>query len=145
MPHAHVSLITLGVSDLRRTARFYETLGFVRKVKAAGEDVAFFEAGGVALSLFDDKRLAEDATLRPEPALPDFRGITLAWNCESEDGVDEVLATAGKAGGRILKPAQKAFWGGYHGYFADPEGHVWEVAHNPHFPLSPDGRPTLPD
>ena len=145
MPHAHVSLITLGVSDLRRTARFYETLGFVRKVKAAGEDVAFFEAGGVVLSLFDDKKLAEDATLGPEPELPDFRGITLAWNCESEDGVDEVLATAGKAGGRILKPAQKAFWGGYHGYFADPEGHVWEVAHNPHFPLSPDGRPTLPD
>jgi uncharacterized glyoxalase superfamily protein PhnB len=145
MPHAHVSLITLGVTDLRRTARFYETLGFVRKMKAAGDDVAFFEAGSVVLSLLENEKLADDAALKPEAELPAFRGIALAWNCETEGDVDKVLAAAGAAGARLLKPAQKAFWGGYHGYFADPEGHVWEVAHNPHFPLSPDGKPNLPD
>ncbi len=79
----------------------------------------------------------------PETALPAFRGISLAWNCDTEADVDAVLATAVNAGGKLLKPAQKAFWGGYHGYFADPEGHLWEVAHNPHFPLSPDGKPSL--
>jgi catechol 2,3-dioxygenase-like lactoylglutathione lyase family enzyme len=145
MPHAHVSLITLGVSDLRRTARFYESLGFVRKMKAAGDDVAFFEAGGVALSLFENDKLAADAALAPVAASPGFRGISLAWNCDTEADVDAVLAAAIHAGGKLLKPAQKAFWGGYHGYFADPEGHLWEVAHNPHFPLSPDGKPSLPD
>ena len=145
MPHAHVSLITLGVSDLRRTARFYEKLGFVRKMKAAGDDVAFFEAGGVALSLFESDKLAADAALAPEKSLPVFRGISFAWNCDTEADVDAVLAIAVDAGGKLLKPAQKAFWGGYHGYFADPEGHLWEVAHNPHFPLSPDGTPALPD
>lgn len=145
MPHAHVSLITLGATDLRRTARFYETLGFVRKMKAAGDDVAFFEAGGVVLSLFENEKLADDAALERQAELPAFRGIALAWNCETEGEVDEVLAAASAAGARLLKPAQTAFWGGYHGYFADPEGHVWEVAHNPHFPLSPDGKPSLPD
>jgi catechol 2,3-dioxygenase-like lactoylglutathione lyase family enzyme len=145
MPHAHISLITLGVSDLRRMARFYESLGFVRKMKAAGDDVAFFDAGGVALSLFESEKLAADAALAPETTLPAFRGISLAWNCDTEADVDKVLAAATSAGGKLLKPAQKAFWGGYHGYFADPEGHLWEVAHNPHFPLSPDGKPTLPD
>ncbi|MET0445843.1 MAG: VOC family protein [Pseudorhodoplanes sp.] len=140
-----MSLITLGVTDLRRTARFYETLGFVRKMKAAGEDVAFFEAGGVVLSLFENEKLADDAALIPEAELPAFRGIALAWNCESEGDVDEVLAAAVAAGAKLLKSARKAFWGGYHGYFADPDGHVWEVANNPHFPLSPDGKPSLPD
>ena len=145
MPHAHVSLITLGVSDLRRTARFYERLGFVRKMKAAGDDVAFFDAGGIALSLFENDKLAADAALAQGAALPAFRGMSLAWNCQTESEVDEVLATAVEAGGTLLKPAQKAFWGGYHGYFTDPEGHLWEVAHNPHFPLSPDGKPSVPD
>ncbi len=145
MPHAHVSLITLGVSDLRRTARFYERLGFVRKMKAAGDDVAFFDAGGIALSLFENDKLAADAALAPERAWPAFRGMSLAWNCQTEAEVDEVLALAIDAGGTLLKPAQKAFWGGYHGYFTDPEGHLWEVAHNPHFPLSPDGKPSLPE
>ena len=144
-PHAHVSLITLGVSDLRRAARFYETLGFGRKMKAAGDDVAFFDAGGIALSLFEADKLAEDAALASESALPVFRGLSLAWNCEMPADVDAVLAAAASAGGHVTKPAQKAFWGGYHGYFADPDGHLWEVAHNPQFPLSPDGRPTLPD
>jgi catechol 2,3-dioxygenase-like lactoylglutathione lyase family enzyme len=145
MPRAHVSLITLGVSDLRRTERFYESLGFVRKMKAAGEDVAFFDAGGIALSLFENDKLAADAALTTGPSLPAFRGMSLAWNCETEAKVDEVLAIAVEAGGTLLKPAQKAFWGGYHGYFTDPEGHLWEVAHNPHFPLSPDGKPSLPE
>ncbi len=145
MPHAHVSLITLGVSDLRRTAQFYERLGFVRRMKASGDDVAFFDAGGVALSLFENDKLAADAALKPGPALPAFRGMSLAWNCETQAEVDEVLAMAVEAGGTLLKPAQKAFWGGYHGYFTDPAGHLWEVAHNPHFPLSPDGKPGLPD
>ena len=143
-PHAHVSLITLGVSDVRRASRFYETLGFVRKMKGVGDDVAFFDAGGVVLSLFEADKLAQDAGVAAN-ALPAFRGLSLAWNCETPADVDGVLAAAASAGGRITKSAQKAFWGGYHGYVADPDGHLWEVAHNPQFPLSPDGKPALPD
>lgn len=145
MPHAHVSLITLGVSDLRRAARFYEALGFVRKMKSAGADVAFFDAGGVALSLFESDKLADDAGLAHQAGLPPFRAVSLAWNCETEGDVDAILQKAIGEGGKLVKPAQPAFWGGYHGYFADPDGHLWEVAHNPHFPLSAAGTPTLPE
>ena len=144
MPHAHVSLITLGVSDLRRTARFYERLGFVRKMKAAGDDVAFFDAGGIALSLFENDKLAADAALAPEPPCLPFAACRSPGIAQTEAEVDEVLATsASRPAATLLKPAQKAFWGGYHGYFTDPDGHLWEVAHNPHFPLSPDGKPSL--
>ncbi|MBV6486241.1 MAG: VOC family protein [Pseudorhodoplanes sp.] len=142
--HAHVSLITLGTADLARAATFYERLGFKRKMRAA-KGVAFFEAGGIALSLYGLSDLARDAGLPGADQRPGAGGITLAWNCASEAMVDAAMAQAKAAGGRILVAAQKASWGGYHGHFADPDGHVWEVAFNPQFPLTPDGRPTLPD
>ena len=144
-PHAHVSLITLGVGDVARAARFYAALGFTRKLTGAGEDVAFFEAGGIALSLFRADLLAEDAGLVPSSKQPSFRGVALAWNCNSPADVDAVMAAAAAAGGDTLKPAQQTFWGGYAGYFTDLDGHLWEVAHNPRFPLSPAGTPHLPD
>ncbi|MBI4275580.1 MAG: VOC family protein [Rhizobiales bacterium] len=144
-PHAHISLVTLGVSDVARSARFYEQLGFVRKFRRAGNDVAFFEAGGIVLACFGVDDLARDAGLPTMAAREGFRGAALAWNCVNENDVDAVVAAAVKAGGTCLKPPQKAFWGGHSGYFADPDGHVWEVAHNPQFPLTPEGTPRLPD
>jgi uncharacterized protein len=146
MPHAHISLITLGVSDVPRAARFYDALGFRRKVRAAPEsEVAFLDAGTLALSLYAVSGLARDAGFSPDTRPPAFRGSSLAWNCGSEAEVDAVMALALRAGARELAPAKKADWGGYHGHFADLDGHIWEVAHNPQFPLSADGRPTLPD
>ncbi len=120
-------------------------LGFARKMRKAGNAVAFFEAGGVVLACFGTDDLAKDAGQAATPRRDGFRGVALAWNCPSESEVDAVVAAAAKAGGSCLKPPQKAFWGGYSGYFADPDGHVWEVAHNPQFPLSAEGRPSLPD
>lgn len=146
MPHAHVSLITLGVIDVSRAARFYEALGFERKMRAAPEsEVAFFDAGTLALSLYRLDGLAIDAGFSAEARPSEFRGFSLAWNCESTGEVDAVMALAAKAGARLLTAAKKAEWGGYHGHFADPDGNIWEVAHNPHFPLSAEGRPALPD
>ncbi len=146
MPHAHISLITLGVADVPRAARFYEALGFRRKMKAAPEnEVAFFDAGTLALSLYAVSGLASDAGFAPDTAPSPFRGASLAWNCSSETEVDAVMELALQAGAKELVPAKKAAWGGYHGHFADPDGHIWEVAYNPQFPLTADGRPTLPD
>lgn len=136
-----ITLITLGVADVARSRRFYEALGFTAS-SASQESVAFFQAGGVALALYGRKSLAEDATV-PE-STPGFSGITLAHNVASEGEVDSVLQEAVAAGGRLLKPGQRVFWGGYSGYFADPDGHLWEVAHNPGFPLDAEGRMQLP-
>jgi uncharacterized protein len=146
MPHARISLVTLGVTDVPRAARFYEAMGFSRKMRGAPEhEVAFFDAGPVALSLYVVSGLARDAGFAPATKLPAFRPSSLAWNCASEAEVDAVMARALKAGATELVPAKEADWGGYHGHFLDPDGHIWEIAHNPHFPLSADGRPTLPD
>jgi predicted lactoylglutathione lyase len=146
MPHAHISLITLGVIDVPRAARFYEALGFKRKMKAAPEkEVAFFDAGTLALSLYAVSGLARDAAFAGDTKAPAFRGSSLAWNCGSAAEVDAVMALARRAGATELAPAKRADWGGYHGHFSDPDGHIWEVAHNPQFPLSADGRPDLPD
>jgi uncharacterized protein len=141
-PPLRATLITLGVSDVERAARFYATLGMKRGVKAA-KDVAFFEAGGVVLSLYRRDDLAKDATV--ENSLPGFSGMSLAFNVEKEASVEKVLEAAVAVGGRMIKPAQRAFWGGYSGYFADPDGHLWEVAHNPGFPLDPSGQISLPE
>jgi catechol 2,3-dioxygenase-like lactoylglutathione lyase family enzyme len=146
MPHAHVSLITLGVTDVPRAARFYEALGFARKMRAAPKhEVAFFDAGTLALSLYAVSGLARDTGFAPGTKPSGFRGASLAWNCGSEAEVDAVMARALTAGATVLVRAKRAAWGGYHGHFADPDGHIWEVAHNPQFPLSAEGRPTLPD
>lgn len=137
-----ISLVTLGVADIGRSRRFYEALGW----KASGtsvESTVFFQLGGMALSLYGRAALAGDACLPPEGS--GFGGITLAQNVRSEEAVDQLLAEAERAGARVLKPAQRAFWGGYSGYFADPDGHPWEVAWNPGFALEADGRLRLPD
>ena len=142
-PTACLSLVTLGVSDLAKSAAFYEALGFRRKSRGA-DGVAFFEAGGVILSLWPTVELAKDAEVASVTP-SGFRGMSLAWNCTSAPEVDRALARAKGAGATLIRPAQTVFWGGYTAYFADPDGHLWELAHNPHFPLSADGRLLLPD
>src|SRR5215470_6323039 len=142
---ACLTIVTLGGDDLGNATRFYEALGFVRKARGSGEGIAFFAAGGTVLALYPWKLLAEDAKIPWSPRPTAFRGTTLAWNCASPAVVDDVLAKAQSVGGRLLKPAQTVFWGGYSGHFSDPDGHVWEVAHNPFFQLSEDGRVLLPE
>jgi predicted lactoylglutathione lyase len=136
-----ISLVTLGVMDLARATAFYEALGWPRRVRAA-EGAAFFQLGGMALSLYPRADLATDAGV-PLQAGPSH-GVTLAYNCRSREEVDAVLARAESLGGRITQAAQEAFWGGYHGHFADPEGFLWEIAWNPGFAIAEDGSLSLP-
>jgi uncharacterized protein len=142
-PDAILSLVTLGVSDLERSIAFYESLGFVRKAKNAG-GVGFFKAGAMAFAVWPAGELAKDAKADAGD-VSFFRGVALAWNCRSQAEVDAIIAHACSAGANLQKSPQKTFWGGYGGYFTDPDGHLWEVAHNPHWPLSEDGRLLLPD
>jgi uncharacterized protein len=137
-----LSFITLGVADVSASRKFYEALGF-RASSASQSDVAFFDAGGVVLAVFGREALAEDAGVAADK--PGFSGVALAHNVQSQTDVDRVLDEAVAAGAKLLKPGQKAFWGGYSGYFADPDGHIWEVAYNPFMPLNEAGRVTLPD
>lgn len=137
-----ISLITLGVADLARSRRFYEEgLGW-RASSASAGDVVFFQAGGMALGLWPRALLAEDAHV--EDPGGSFSGIALAHNVREREQVAQVLARAEAAGGTLLKPAQDTDWGGHAGYFADPDGHPWEVAWNPHFPLDAEGSLHLP-
>ncbi len=135
-----VSLITLGVGDVERAKRFYAALGWVDK-SPPGEDVVFFQAGGMVLALWGRAQLAEDTVVEDGGG---WGGVTLAYNTRSAEEVDVVLAEAERAGARILRPGAETFWGGYSGVFADPDGHPWEVAHNPRWILSDDGSVTLP-
>ena len=137
-----ISLITLGVTDLDRSRQFYERLGW-RKSMMKAEGVVFFQAGGMALSLYPRGDLAKDANV--SPAAEGFGGITLAYNARTREEVDAVLAEAVAAGATLLKAAEDAFWGGYSGYFADPDGFLWEVAWNPYFSIAEDGSIRLPD
>lgn len=139
-----ISIVTLGVSDLGRSRAFYERLGW-KASSASNEHITFFQAGCMALALYSRKGLAEDST-QPyvEPASGGFSGVTLACNVRDKAEAAAVLAEAEAAGGRILKPAQDVFWGGHSGYFADPDGHAWEVAWNPFFSLDDKGNLTLP-
>jgi uncharacterized protein len=141
-----ISLITLGVADLARSRRFYEDgLGW-RPSGASVETTIFYQLGGLALALWARAALAEDAGLGDEAKSGSgFGGVALAHNVRTRDEVDAVLAEAERAGGRILAPAKTAEWGGYTGYFADPDGHVWEVAWNPHFALDSAGALRLPE
>ena len=137
-----ISLVTLGVADLERSSRFYERLGWRRSaVKAEG--IVFFQAGGMALALYPRLELAKDANVPADGH--GFAGIALAYNARSRNEVDAVLAEAKAAGATILKPAEEAFWGGYSGYFCDPDGFPWEVAWNPSFLIADDGSVRLPD
>jgi uncharacterized protein len=135
-------LMTLGVADLGRAAKFYEALGMKRHLKKS-EGVAFFDAGGVVISLYGREALERDAGL--EGASSGFGGSSLAFNVSSEKAVDDALNAAEKAGAKILKSGRRVFWGGYIGYFRDPDGHVWEVAHNPQFSFNERGQLVLPD
>lgn len=135
-----LSLITLGVADVARARKFYEALGF-KAGSASNESVTFLDAGGVVLALFGRAALAEDAAVADQPT--GFAGIALAHNARSEAAVDKALAEAAAAGAKLIKPAGKTFWGGYSGYFADLDGHLWEVAHNPYFTFDADGRVVL--
>jgi len=136
-----ISLITLGVAEIARARAFYEAMGFVASPASQG-DVVFFQAGGMALALYPRDKLAEDAGIAD--STPGFSGVTLAHNLGSEADVDALMADAAAHGAKIIKPAQRVFWGGYSGYFADPDGHLWEIAHNPYFPLTEDGSLVLP-
>ena len=136
-----ISIVTLGVDDMKRARSFYERLGWTA-ASSSNDDVTFFNLAGMVFGLYGRRALAEDAQVEYSPAA--FTGVSLAHNCKSEQQVDEVMAFAVAAGAKTMKPPEKVFWGGYSGYFADPDGHLWEVAYNPFFPLDEDGRITAP-
>ena len=131
-----VSLITLAVADPERAAAFYEALGW-RRVPAS-DGVVAFDLIGQTLGLYSRAELAAELGIE-ESEIGGFSGVTLAHNVREKDEVGPLLQAAASAGGTVLVPAQDVFWGGHHGYFADPDGHVWEVAHNPFSTLGPNG------
>jgi uncharacterized protein len=137
-----VSIVTLGVTELKRSREFYERLGW-RRSMASTEGIAFFQAGGMALALYPRHELAKDANIAPDGH--GFNGVSLAYNTRSRAEVDSVLEAAVAAGAKLIKPAQEAFWGGYSGYFSDPDGFLWEVAWNPSFAVAEDGSIRIPD
>jgi predicted lactoylglutathione lyase len=142
---ARFSLATLGVRDVERSTRFYQALGWPLSKASVPGEVSFFDTDGGILAIWGDGELAKDAGLAIEPgAHHAYRGSAYAINLDTAADVDEFLALAVKAGGRITRAAVATDWGGYNGYFADPDGHLWEVAHNPHWPIGPHGRPILP-
>ena len=144
-PVPRLTVITLGVSNMRASIAFYEALGFVRKLRATGETVAFFDTGGTALGLFPWDQLAHDVTLPDDPRPRGFRGATLAWNCRTREEVDAVLDFAVSKGASLLKAAKPTDYGGYSGYFADPDNHPWEVVVAPGIEVGEDQRVHLPD
>lgn len=133
-----VSFITLGVADLAKSRAFYEALGWKAHPAGEGKGIVFFQAGGMVVALFPRQELAHDAGVENTPA-GGFRGMAVAHNTRSEAEADAVMAQAAAAGGEVVKPMGKVFWGGYSGYFADPDGHLWEVCHNPFATLGEDG------
>jgi catechol 2,3-dioxygenase-like lactoylglutathione lyase family enzyme len=136
-----ISMVTLGVGDVAKATAFYEQLGLKRS-EASQDSVTFFQAGACVLGLYGLDALAEDG--HAGALWSGKGGFSLALNVADEAKVDEIVAHAEKIGARILKAPQKTFWGGYHGYFADPDGHIWEIAHNPFFPVDERGELTLP-
>ena len=138
---ANFSIVTLGVTDLARSARFYADLGWEQR-GALADGIVWFKTSGSWVGLFGHDALAEDAALAAVPVddLPAFRGSTLAINLASENAVDLAFARVLEVGGRIVKPAERLSWGGYSGYFADPDGHLWEIAFAPMFPPDEHGR-----
>lgn len=124
----NIAFVTLGVADLERARAFYKALGWVDGAQS-NDGVAFFELNGIIISLFPRAELAKDANIAD--TVPGFSGISLAYNVGSDAEADAALAHAVACGGTLVKAAHKVFWGGYSGYFIDPDGHLWEVAHNP--------------
>ena len=134
-----VSLVTLGVTDLARTRAFYEALGWVTRAEPV-DDVVFFQTGGMVVALWSRERLAEDSGVEDGGG---WGGVTLAHNVRSPAEVDAVIEEARRAGARIARAGAATFWGGYSGAFVDPDGHPWEVAHNPHWTIADDGSTLL--
>jgi hypothetical protein len=137
-----ITLVTLGVRDVAAATAFYQRLGW-RLSSEGNERVSFFALDGIVLAVWSRAELAGDAMVEDTP--PGFGGIALAINLASRDEVDAAMAAAEAAGARITKAAQPVFWGGYSGYFADLDGHLWEVAHNPFWPLDENGQAILPE
>ena len=140
---ARLSLVTLGVADVEEAAAFYERLGWTRSSASVPGVIAFFATGGVVVGLWNVAELAAEVG-RPGSEAPAFRAVAVAMNVESEAEVDRVIAEALAAGATLVKPAERADWGGYSGYFGDPDGHAWEVAYNPGWPLDDKGLVRLP-
>ena len=135
-----LSLVTLGVSDLGSARAFYEALGWTTRA-APDDDVVFFQAGGMVVALWGRDQLAEDSAVEDPGG---WGGVTLAYNARSPAEVDAVMSEAEAAGARIGRPGGETFWGGYSGLFVDPDGHPWEVAHNPRWTIRDDGSIELP-
>jgi catechol 2,3-dioxygenase-like lactoylglutathione lyase family enzyme len=138
-----LSIVTLGVTDMAASRAFYERLGWQASGQS-NENVTFFQAGSVIFGLYGHAALAQDATVK-DAGVSAFRGVSLAYTCRDKAGVDAALEEAKVAGPKIIKNAEEVFWGGYFGYFADPDGHLWEIAYNPYFVVAADGSISLPD
>lgn len=136
-----ISLVTLGVSDVTRSFDFYQRLGWRGQEI---EQTVFFQTGGVGVVLWEQDKLAEDAAVERVSGAG-FRGVAIAHNVRTKDEVDAVVEAARAAGGSVTRAPADTFYGGYAGYFTDPDGHVWEVAYNPGFPIGADGAITIPD
>jgi predicted lactoylglutathione lyase len=128
---AHLSVVTLGVADVAVSTSFYESLGW-QQLSDSGAEISFFRLGGVVVGLFGRDALADDAAVSPDG--DGFRGVTLAINLATVELVDAAFASWAAVGGAVVKPPHTAPWGGYSGYVADPDGHLWELAFNPHSP-----------
>jgi predicted lactoylglutathione lyase len=142
---ANFSIVTLGVADLERSARFYRDLGWEERGDLA-QGITWFKTSGTWVGLYGYQALTDDIGVDavPQEELPTCRGITLALNFGSEEEVDRAFGRVEKVGGRVVKPAARAEWGGYSGYFADPDGHLWEIAYAPGFPVDEHGRIEIP-
>lgn len=134
---AKITLLTFGVSDVERSTKFYESLGWKKSDKSV-EGTTFIQLGSIVLSLYTYEKLAEDALVEAGERQT-FPGFTVAINCGSRDEVNTVMAQAKSVGAKINKEAQEVFWGGYSGYFSDPDGYLWEIAHNPFFDFDDQG------
>jgi catechol 2,3-dioxygenase-like lactoylglutathione lyase family enzyme len=137
-----ISIVTLGTDDLPRAVAFWEAMGWPRKARAF-EAIAMFQCGGIAFAIYPFDKLAQDCGMQDRG--PGFGGFTIAHNVGSEAEVDALIEIAVANGGTLQVKPHKAFWGGYTGYFLDPDGHPWEVAYNPFVPMGPDGEMLLPD
>jgi predicted lactoylglutathione lyase len=135
-----LSLVTLGVTDLARARAFYEALGWRTRAEPE-DDVVFFQSGGMIVALWGRDQLAEDSGVEDSGG---WGGVTLAHNVSSPAEVDAVIDEARRAGAQIPREGAETFWGGYSGVFVDPDGHPWEVAHNPHWTIADDGSISLP-
>ncbi len=144
--YSGVTLVTLGVENVERASVFYESLGWRRSKGASQPAITFFALNTLALALFPRDALAADSGIDPGRLAPlgTFSGVALAQNHGSRAAVNSVIAQARAAGATIVQPPRDADWGGYHGVFADLDGHVWEICFNPFFPLAADGSVTLP-